>query len=300
MSWRIVAVSSVAKLDYKMGYLVVRNQEGTKRIHLSEISVLLLESTAISLTAYLLRELSTNKIDVVFCDEKRCPYGMLYSLYGSHDTSLKIKKQAAWTQETKSFIWAEIVRAKIRGQIAALPTEKLDERLLLAEYVQEIQPGDPTNREGHAAKVYFNAMFGMSFSRSLENNINAALNYGYGILLSAFAREIVINGYCTQLGIFHDNMFNQFNLACDFMEPFRPFVDMTVLEMNHEEFRHDEKIQIVNTLNKQVLIDGKVQYIVNAIRIYVKSVLDAIEGKDISLIKFPSYELQIYENDNIL
>ena len=74
MSWRIVSVSSLSKLDYKMDYLVVRNRETTTRIHLSEISVLLLESTAISLTAYLLRELERRKIDVVFCDEKRMPY----------------------------------------------------------------------------------------------------------------------------------------------------------------------------------------------------------------------------------
>lgn len=43
MSWRIVCISSVSKLDYKMGYLVVRNQEGLKRVHLSEISVLTIE-----------------------------------------------------------------------------------------------------------------------------------------------------------------------------------------------------------------------------------------------------------------
>lgn len=300
MGWRIVSVSSVSKLDYKMDYLVVRNQEGVKRIHLSEISILLLESTAISLTAYLLCELNRQKIDVIFCDEKRCPYGMLYPLYGSFDTSLKYRKQSAWTQETKAFVWAEIVRAKIRGQMSVLPADRLDERLLLDGYMQEILPGDTTNREGHAAKVYFNALFGMSFSRSLENNINSALNYGYGIMLSAFAREIAVNGYCTQLGIFHDNMFNQFNLACDFMEPFRPFVDRTVYDMELSEFAHEQKVRIVKTLNEQVNIDGKTHYMLNAIRIYVKSVLNAIEEKDISLIKFPSYELPIYENDSVL
>ena len=77
MSWRIVSVSSPSKLDYKMGYLVVRSRDTASRIHLSEISVLILESTAISLTAYLLRELDRQKIDIVFCDETRTPYGIL-------------------------------------------------------------------------------------------------------------------------------------------------------------------------------------------------------------------------------
>ena len=75
MSWRVVVISSVSKIDYKMDYLVVRNPEGTKRIHLSEISVLMIESTAVSLTAYLLYELAKRKIDIIFCDEKRCPLG---------------------------------------------------------------------------------------------------------------------------------------------------------------------------------------------------------------------------------
>ena len=91
MSWRIVSVSSLSKLDYKMGYLIVRNRDASTRIHMSEISVLILESTAVSLTAYLLRELERQKIDVILCDEKRTPYGMLSSLYGSHDTALRLK-----------------------------------------------------------------------------------------------------------------------------------------------------------------------------------------------------------------
>ena len=45
MSWRIVVISKRAKLDYQLGYMVVRNEEVTK-IHLGEISTVLIESTA--------------------------------------------------------------------------------------------------------------------------------------------------------------------------------------------------------------------------------------------------------------
>lgn len=297
MSWRIVSISSRAKLDYKMDYLVVRTEEGVKRIHISEISVLLIESTAVSLTAYLLCELSRKKIDIIFCDEKRCPFGSLIPYYGSHDTSQKLRNQIKWDSETKAFIWAEIVRAKIRGQIYLLDLLMKSESELLKTYQTEVQPADSTNREGHAAKVYFNAIFGMSFTRSAENNINAALNYGYSIILSAFAREIVACGYSTQLGIFHDNMYNQFNLASDLMEPFRPFVDKAVTEMEHIQFDHSEKMNLVQLLNLGVLLDGKTQYMINAIKIYTKSVFEALNQRDISLIKFPNYELQIYENN---
>ena len=292
-------VSSSSKLDYKMDYLVVRNQEGSKRVHLSEISVLIVESTAVSLTAYLLCELAKRKIDIVFCDEKRCPFGTFLPYFGSHDTSLKFRKQLQWTSDIKGFVWSEIVRSKISGQMAVLVKNEKAESDMLYNYLNEIEFADLTNREGHAAKVYFNALFGKSFSRSLENNINAALNYGYSVLLSAVAREVVANGYACPLGIFHDNVFNQFNLACDLMEPFRPFIDYTVSKMDLTVFEHKEKMNMVQLLNNIVLIDGKEQYMLNAIKIYVKSVFEALNENDISFIKGPEYDLQIYENDSV-
>ena len=300
MSWRVVCITSVAKLDYKMDYLVVRTQQEIKRIHLSEISVLMIESTAVSLTAYLLCELSKRKIDIIFCDEKRCPLGVFKPLYGSHNTSLKLRNQINWDEDIKAFVWEEIIKAKLRGQIAVLEAEEREEASLLKEYITQVLPADTSNREGHAAKVYFNALFGMSFTRSDENNTNAALNYGYSILLSAFARETAAAGYATQLGIFHDNIFNEFNLACDLMEPFRPFVDCIVKDLDHNTFEHDEKMRLVRVLNRHVLIEGKVQYMLNAIRIYCKSIFEALNQGDISLIKFPKYELQIYEDDSFL
>lgn len=122
-------------------------------------------------------------------------------------------------------------------------------------------------------------------------SVNSALNYGYSIILSAFTREITANGYITQLGLFHDNMFNQFNLASDLMEPFRVLVDKEVLEMKFEEFEVDEKRRLVNILNHEVVIDGKVQYVNNAVKIYCKSVFDALNENDSSLIRFYKFEL---------
>lgn len=291
MSWRVVVISNRAKLDYKMDYLVVRNENATSRIHISEISVLMLESTAVSITAYLMCELVKRKINIVFCDEKRLPLASVTPFYGSHDTSLKYRTQIGWDSETKKFVWAEIVGAKIRGQYFVLDKYNKEEKLLLEQYLTQIEPADTTNREGHAAKVYFNALFGNEFSRSLDNNINAALNYGYGILLSTVAREIIACGYCTQLGIFHDNMFNQYNLASDLMEPFRPFVDVTAVNADLTIFEHEQKMELVKILNREIKIDGRVHIMTNAIKIYVKSVFDAICEKNISMIKFPEYEL---------
>ena len=191
MGWRTVVIASSAKLDLYMGYLVVRSEK-TSKIHLNEISLLIIESTAVSITTALLSELSKEKIKVIFCDEKRNPSSELISYYGAHDTSEKIRNQIKWSEDTKKAVWTEIVTEKIKKQAKHLLDCGRLESELLQEYIMQIQFGDVTNREGHAAKVYFNALFGMDFSRSQENSINAMLNYGYSIICSLFS-NITIN-----------------------------------------------------------------------------------------------------------
>lgn len=285
MSWRTVVISNSAKLDYQLGFLVVRRNEVVK-IHMSEISILLIETTAVSLTAVLLSELTKRKIKVIFCDEKRNPSSELIPYYGAHDTSAKVRKQIEWSSELKSAIWTEIVTEKIRKQAELLECLNKEEAQMLYGYIEEMEFGDKTNREGHAAKVYFNALFGMDFTRTTENSINAALNYGYGIILSACNREITANGYITQLGLFHDNMFNQFNLGSDIMEPFRPLVDEMVKKMNPQKFEHDEKMEVLKLLQKEVVIAGRIENVNNAIKIYCRSVFEALNDADASQLKF--------------
>ena len=267
MSWRTIVITKRAKLDLQLGFMVVRGEHTTK-VALNEIAVVLIESTAVSLTTSLLAELTKRKVKVIFCDEKRNPSSELVSYYGSHDTSNKIRKQIAWRQNTKEAVWTEIVSEKIRKQKELLELLGKEEAELLSSYLQQIAWNDETNREGHAAKVYFNALFGLDFTRTEDNLINAALNYGYSIILSSFTREIVANGYITQLGLFHDNMFNQFNLASDLME-----------------------MWLVDILNQEVQIDGKIQYVSNAIKIYCKSVFDALNEDDSALVRFYKIEL---------
>ena len=290
MSWRTIVITKRAKLDLQLGFMVVRGEHTTK-VALNEIAVVLIESTAVSLTTSLLAELTKRKVKVIFCDEKRNPSSELVSYYGSHDTSNKIRKQIAWRQNTKEAVWTEIVSEKIRKQKELLELLGKEEAELLSSYLQQIAWNDETNREGHAAKVYFNALFGLDFTRTEDNLINAALNYGYSIILSSFTREIVANGYITQLGLFHDNMFNQFYLASDLMEPFRPLVDKCVLGMKLEQFEHEEKMWLVDILNQEVQIDGKIQYVSNAIKIYCKSVFDALNEDDSALVRFYKIEL---------
>ena len=287
MTWRIVVISSTCKLDLKLNHLVIRGEE-IRRIHLSEIAVLMIENTAISLTAALLSELVKRKIKVIFCDDRRNPQCELLPYYGSVDSTDKVRKQISWDKDIKEIVWTEIVKDKIHKQSLVLEKFGQYERAtLLRSYIDQIKPNDVSNREGHAAKVYFNALFGMDFTRGHDGDpINSCLNYGYTLLLSAFNREISIAGYMTQFGIFHDNIFNPFNLGSDFMEPFRPLVDICVKEMDPMFLGTEEKRKLTDVLNREVLVDGRNNYVINAIRIYCNSVFDAIEEKNVGKLRF--------------
>lgn len=211
--------------------------------------------------------------------------------YGSHDTSIKVAKQISWTESAKSKIWARIVKEKIYRQYTCLYQFNRETSEKLFDYIVEIEDGDKTNREGHAAKVYFNSLFGLDFSRTQDNFINASLNYGYSIILSSICREIVSIGCITQIGIFHKNRFNEFNLGCDLMEPFRPIVDNYVAKSRiTDELNSERKLELVNLLNSDVRITGIKTSLLNALSIYVKSVIDALEKEDEQLIKFIDYE----------
>ena len=169
MSWRTVIISKRAKLDMKTGYLVIRSEDETNRINLDEISVLIIENTAVSITGCLIAALTDKKIKVIFCNEKRDPTCELVALYGSHDTSAKMRKQIKWDNDVKAYIWSEIIAEKIRKQAEFLEElKKNEEAVMLRKYIEELELGDVTNCEGHAAKVYFNALFGKEFTRSQE------------------------------------------------------------------------------------------------------------------------------------
>lgn len=290
MSWRIVVIDHKAKLSYKNGYLIVRNEE-IKKIHLSEINTIIINSTATVITSYLVNELLSRKIKVVFCDEKRNPAGEIVSYYGCHNSSKRIQEQLSWDKEYSTLIWTRIIKEKIYNQARLLEIEDKDKADMLYSYCDNVKFNDETNREGHSAKVYFNNLFGLQFTRDAKIDVNAALDYGYSIILSQFNREVIAQGCLTQLGIKHRNEFNPFNLSSDLMEPFRPLVDRIVYENMNEVFDGTMKLKLIDVLNHRVHISNSNQYVSNAISLYVKSVIKALKDRDVDEIEFFDYEL---------
>ena len=88
MSFRTVVVSNKAKLSYKNNYLVVKKEDDETYVHMSEIDTVIIDSIAVSITSYSLLELIKNKINVIFCNEKRNPYAQLVPFYNNYNVSL--------------------------------------------------------------------------------------------------------------------------------------------------------------------------------------------------------------------
>lgn len=292
MSWRTVVITRSAKLDYQLGYLIVRKDD-VKKIHISEIAVLIIESTAVSLTGVLISELTKQGVKVIFCDEKQNPSSEIVPYYGSHDTSKKLSEQIHWAESVKEAVSTRILIDKIKQQAFLLSSLGLDPEQKVLSFAKEMMPGDPSNREAHAARVYFPLVFGSHFIRSSDTSTNFALDYGYSVLLAAFNREISASGYITQLGLSHRNAFNKFNFASDLMEPFRPIVDYMVYCLDPDSFGSDEKHYILTIFKETVEIDGKKENLTNAIGIYSRSVFEALNKGSAEHVKsiIPQYEL---------
>ncbi len=285
MSFRTVVVSSKCKLSYKAGYLVYRGEE-VKTIHLSEIHTLLIDSTAVNITTYLICELNKNKIKIIFCDENSNPISEVVPYYGSHNTSKRVDEQVNWNTLVTEKVWTCIIRNKLQNQMKMLNKHQLINGDIIEKYISELEIGDKTNREGLSAKVYFRSLFGEGFNRDEQSDVNSALNYGYTILLSSFNKEVVSKGYITQLGIKHKNQFNYFNLSSDLMEPFRCLVDEVVYLNMNKAFEHEYKMILVDILNKQVNFNGKEQYVSVAIQQYLNGVFNAINRADETCLVF--------------
>ncbi len=277
MSFRTVVITKQSRISYKNRFLVVKQDMDEKYIHLSEIDTIIVDSISVSISAYLLKELSENKINIIFCDDKHNPFGELKSFYSRHNSSKKILEQSKWTNEKKESLWMKIVQNKIANQAIVLNKMKKENYDLVRSYISEVKAGDKTNREGHAAKVYFNSLFGKSFVRNSGDSINAALNYGYAILLSTINKEVINNGYLTQLGIHHKNEFNEFNLSCDLMEPFRMIIDSFVYYNQGRDFDTSYKLDIVNIFNSKYKYSGKNYVLKDLLKLYVKNTLDCME-----------------------
>ena len=279
MGWRSVIITQHAKLTYSMQMMIVQTRDGINQIPIEDINLLLVSTTQAVITSALISKLAQNQTKVIFVDEKGNPIVETAVYYPGTRNMAKLTQQFNWDDHLKELLWTKIVSQKIKNQIAVLDNYHLNKDDVQSE-LDQLEINDESNREAIAARKYFMLLFDKNFVRRDTSAVNAALDYGYAILLSSFNREIAMNGYLTYFGIHHCSQENQFNLASDLMEPFRPFVDYWVKAHERiKELTPDIKYGLVELLSLEIKFNGKSTLLTNAITVYTRECLKFLSGE---------------------
>ena len=292
MSHRVIYIEKSECLRLYLDNLKVIISDDELLIPVSDIQILVIDNYKATLSIQLMNKLTENNVCVIFCGMDHLPQSSLLPMNGNFAQSGNINKQIAWKDENKLLAHQLIIRAKIYNQIEIL--RKLNKGyntvIKLEQFLNEIQLGDETNREGLAAKMYFRELFGSDFVRMNEDIINAGLNYGYSIIRSLISSIICAKGYLGNFGIFHRGKQNMFNLADDIIEVFRPIIDEYVyLNMRDEIiFKQKHREGLIRICSdKKIEICNQQQTIANAIYVYIEALLKVLETGNPKAFIFP-------------
>ncbi|MFA6076074.1 MAG: type II CRISPR-associated endonuclease Cas1 [Negativicutes bacterium] len=298
MSWRSVMISNPAQLNIKNRQLVI-TQDDLVGLPLEDIAVIVADTPEISLSARLLSELAATDTALVVCDEKHLPSG-IFLPYNSHSRQSKVlKMQVELSEPFKKRCWQKVVQCKIDNQARALELLQLNRAKELRSIAERVVSGDKDNCEAVAANSYFREMFPY-MTRDDGTIINAGLNYGYAIIRTAVARGLTAYGFHPALGIFHRSELNNFNLADDFIEPFRPLVDMWVHSNLYEVevFGKLQRAGLVQLLHYDVFLKNGCRSVLNAVDVMMASFAAACRDRDVALLELPTLvplQLHSYE-----
>lgn len=302
MSFRVVLIESDVTIKVRLDNLIITKGCQDVWIPLNDLSMIVMDNLSSELSTRLLCKLSEYGIGLIICNQEHLPTGY-YSAYDNHSRASKIiGYQIEKNKYYYDCLWSKIVLSKIQNQSKAyyiIKNNKTGYEQIL-DFSKDITIGDVTNREAHAAKVYFNLLMGSSFSRGNENILlNSGLDYGYSVIRGFIARVCVGYGLNTQIGIHHKNEYNRFNLVDDLMEPLRPIVDIVAYNVmkNDEFFKPEHRRQLVNILNMKFVYRNKKMYICNMIENYIEQYASFIMGKCDEII-FPDIDNFIGEEQD--
>lgn len=294
MSWRVVYISEAEEMKLYLDNLKVIKGEQEVLIPLSDIHTIVVDNHRTVVTGRLMNKLAEYHILLIFCDESHHPNVFSLGLYSHYRVYGVLYKQINWSDEAKGRMWQRFVQIKIRNQASLLEYLEKDQNIVnrLRTLANHVEFEDRTNREGHAAKLYFNELFGDSFQRmrGSVDPVNAALNYGYIVLRACVARSVVAHGLHPAFGIGHRNQFNAFNLVDDCMEVFRPVIDFWVamtIKNENDYLTWETKQQLIRRLSSKILIDGQRQTVLNAIDLFVQSFIKAMNENNDKLLVYP-------------
>ena len=297
MAFRNIVIESPAHISVKNSQLIIKT-DGEHSVAVEDISAILLESRQSTITTAALSVLGQCGCAVFVCDEKHMPCAVLNGFSQHSREYAVLKSQLRAGEVLKKHLWQSTVAQKIKNQAKCLAFNGKNADGLFA-MSENVRSGDSGNVEATAALRYFPELFGKGFTRCYENGINAGLNYGYAILRGCTARCLAVYGFLPVLGLHHISELNNFNLADDLMEPFRPIVDLLVSTLFDEDtpLTPQNKRLLFNCLNLDILSGGQHHSVAYAIEREVQSLARSLSEGENRLILPELIELKqhVYE-----
>lgn len=292
MVWRSVVISKPAKLRREHFSLVVE-QEQAACVPFEDIAVIVLNHREITLTHPVLSACGEYGIGLFATGDNHQPSGVFLPFLQHSRATRMQRMQLNIDKPGAKRAWAEIVKVKIANQASCLRLARLGDHERLDSYSRRVRSGDTENMEAQASAYYFPQLFGTGFHRAQKRWSNAALDYGYAVLRGAIARGLVAHGFLPSIGLFHRSEQNAFNLADDVIEPFRPLVDLYVInQLNikidmERELSPMDKVELVGLLNVDVGMPRGVMSVLSAIEQSIESLVRVYEGGGETLLELP-------------
>ena len=291
---RTLVFSNPMILSLKNLQLVVAYKDSPdekRTIPIEDVGFVLLENQQTSISLPLLNALAESEVQVVICNNKGMPSAMIQSMNSNNLQGETLRNQIACGEVLKKQLWKQVVEAKIKNQASLLNSVGEDGNVLKPFY-SNVRSGDVDNREGIAARIFFQHLFGDSFIRNRdEPGINTLLNYGYSILRAATCRAIVSSGLLPAIGIYHHNRSNAYPLGDDLMEPFRPFVDGVVYDLamrGKTELTKEVKAELISVLYTDTMYEKVKRPLSVGLSMTTASMVKCL-SKEVSILSMPSF-----------
>lgn len=280
---RILLIENPADLNIDIGRLRIRRGGAEDAfVAPADVSILILHHHTIALSVNALRSLCSAGACVMVTNESHMPAALMLPTAANRSAPSRLRRQIDHLETPMpDALWQALVQARIRTQAATLRALALNGAMRLVRMADEVEPGDRTHREGQAARHYWQYLF-KGFKRKKEgatDGINARLNYGYAVLRGLVARELVAAGLSCELGLGHRSMENPFNLADDFMEPYRFTVERHVQRLDCDtELDSIGKKDIVKFVESEVILGKHTYRLLPAVRETIASYVRILES----------------------
>lgn len=253
----------------------------------------ILVAAASSISVGAIKMALKNDIDIVFLSGYGKPLGRIFPCKLGGTTLTRKKQTEAYYSEIGSEIAKKLVKAKIMNQAyflkALSKSRELDfssianKNLELAKSIDTLDGllddirDELFGLEGLAASSYFDCLKALlPFEKrdpEANDEVNALLNYGYGILYSETEKACVLAGLDPYCGFLHTDRYKKPSMVLDLIEAFRPIIVDRAIVTLFTQKQVTEKLFEISQESKQKRLDKKGrEKIISAVmeRLYTK------------------------------